>query len=38
MTSYEKYTEYTALCAAHGMRPLSYVAWSSMFPLSETSF
>lgn len=38
MTSYEKYTEYLADCAANGMRAMSYVAWSSLFPLEETSF
>lgn len=33
MTAAQKYDNYVALCAAHGMRPLSYTAWANLFPL-----
>jgi hypothetical protein len=33
MTSTEKYQEYVKLCDAHGLRPLSFTAWSNLFPL-----
>lgn len=36
MQQIEHYERYVQLCNAHGMRPLSYTAWSNMFPLTET--
>jgi hypothetical protein len=32
------YAIYLALCHAHGIRPLSYVAWANLMPLSEAEF
>lgn len=32
------YAHYLALCAAHGMRPLSYTAWANLMPLAEAEF
>lgn len=31
-TTYERYV---ALCNAQGLRPLSYSAWSNLFPLPD---
>lgn len=33
MTNAAKYQAYVELCAAHGMRALSYTAWANLFPL-----
>ncbi len=35
VTDYERYCE---LCKAHGIRPLSYVAWLNLMPLSIADF
>jgi hypothetical protein len=32
------YAYYLAQCAAHGLKPLSYVAWANLQPLSEAEF
>lgn len=34
----DRYVAYVTMCALHGIRPLSFTAWSAMFPLPHVEY